>query len=1403
MSLKYYTQTPNFISASSGDVDPRTRLFSFNHSLATLVGNYDMGPSLDLTLTYSPTTTDNTWGMGTGMMFTLTWYDKNTRTLYLNSGETYKIDESTDGSGTVYFNVKQCKIKTFNAEKIDNGTDEIWYRVTDNGGNITELYEQDSGYYLPVTLWSPLGRSLKISWTRDPGTGHLYLSKVTDNTTDDTTQLLRVLFSAVYSSGLVMTLLPGTDSEQTFTLNTSGDYLVSMTNSALTDSASPPVPVPWTFTYCTDAEIGSSGLRPLTAITMPTGLVKSVGYDMEAMAFPDDPNAPRYHLPAVTILTISPGLGSPDIVTYWSFVDSSSQASSSPSKNYLGYGGYTAGAAWLADSDATYSIQEPDYLYQSVSRQPATDGSDNALITTYQYNSYHLLVSTVTTQDGVHVNTVKTDWYADTSKTFNEQPACFQCPKLQNETWTSPSGSHSQYTSYEYDDYGNLTQQVSLANSAGGVASNSTLTEYKFYPPAGEADNTDKTIGCPPDPYGFVYRPKITKVTPPFVNGYKDVPVRTTRYRYASMNTINGMVYATAVIPAQDSYYGSDVTTDTHMLLNRANAYETDISSPHYGRQVQQTTTICDPDYNPEDPEHSIESYIQTLDTVWSFDQDDYGLIQEDTLTTHDGLSLKGSSSHSYLTGKPYSITDTLGNTVTFAFDPLGRLLLETQALGTDYEISHSHKYALEGHTDTGKYVVDAITTTRSDNAGNKTMIYHDGMGRPVAHKVNASDISLPNDFFQTGAVSWDGWGRRLSITRQDWTKTFYTDPDAPSYKPDPGIPDVNIEHQARYDVWGEQNLSIPVSMGVTLSMLYASDQDPVTQITVTELQVPGNMLLLGRQKIQQDETLMTETLITESKQETAGDDSTRKVYTTSVNEYDGLGRLRKTTYPQPNAWDQHPSDTDTTGWVSTSYTYDTFDRVSTTTQWDVSDKAGTTKPSTVAVQSWTYAPFAYAHLPVNVYLREKQNDPDVLMGSQTFDGFGRLSGSVCGGRSLNAEYSGANMVPDTTTDAAGHKLNYRYIPELNNALNTVYNDANSLSQTIDYYRKPTDAGVADNTGRLYSATENGSRSNTYTWLSSGSSNTQNFLSPSGTDRHAGNTWSLLGEPLTQTDVADNTLILDYASDGQLNTLSDPLVTVTFGYDAAGRLTSQKVEQNPHFGSDVLITTLILDDYGREVQRDIAPNVGDMLTIINHYTLGGQVHNRTTTQGNTTLRDETFTYDVRNRMTDYVCTGSVPTQDAYGNALSAEHFTLDVYSNITHCQTILADNGATDDAEYLYTNPDDPCQLISVTHTLTSHYPASITLVYDANGRMTTDEAGRTLTYDEAGRLVSITGQDGSSQYAYDAFDTLVTQSLSGDTRELYYAGSRLLSEVHVEQNHITRNIPGYLGTSAVSDESL
>ncbi|WP_340617722.1 hypothetical protein [Xenorhabdus entomophaga] len=241
MSSNHYTQTPNFVSASSGNVDPRTRLFGFNHSLTTLVGNSGMGPSLDLTLSYSPTTSDNSWGLGIGVMFTMTWYDKNSHTLYLSSGETFKIEESSDGS-TPYFNIKQSKIQTVKAEKYDSDSN-IWYRIIDRDSNITDLYEVGGNFYRPKNLWSPLGHQLHLTWSDDGG--NPYLSEVTDDSGTE-------LFSAAYSDNNgapAMTLFPSTTEEQTFSLFTSNNYLTGMKNAALPENS-------WQFEYC-DAGIAN------------------------------------------------------------------------------------------------------------------------------------------------------------------------------------------------------------------------------------------------------------------------------------------------------------------------------------------------------------------------------------------------------------------------------------------------------------------------------------------------------------------------------------------------------------------------------------------------------------------------------------------------------------------------------------------------------------------------------------------------------------------------------------------------------------------------------------------------------------------------------------------------------------------------------------------------------------------------------------------------------------------------------------------------------------------------------------------------------------------------------------------------------------------------------------------
>lgn len=56
-------------------------------------------------------------------------------------------------------------------------------------------------------------------------------------------------------------------------------------------------------------------------------------------------------------------------------------------------------------------------------------------------------------------------------------------------------------------------------------------------------------------------------------------------------------------------------------------------------------------------------------------------------------------------------------------------------------------------------------------------------------------------------------------------------------------------------------------------------------------------------------------------------------------------------------------------------------------------------------------------------------------------------------------------------------------------------------------------------------------------------------------------------------------------------------------------------------------------------------------------------------------------------------------------------------------------------------------------------YLPSVTLTYDPDGNMTTDEQGRTYDYDPLGRLQSVKLLDGTvAGYGYDSLDRLASQ---------------------------------------------
>jgi len=156
-----------------------------------------------------------------------------------------------------------------------------------------------------------------------------------------------------------------------------------------------------------------------------------------------------------------------------------------------------------------------------------------------------------------------------------------------------------------------------------------------------------------------------------------------------------------------------------------------------------------------------------------------------------------------------------------------------------------------------------------------------------------------------------------------------------------------------------------------------------------------------------------------------------------------------------------------------------------------------------------------------------------------------------------------------------------------------------------------------------------------------------------------------------------------------------------------------------------------------------------------------------------TLRQEGYAYDTRGRLVSYSCMAadnSSPEnpdnhywpQDPYGNKIKAQLFTFSDIDNITVVLSTFVDDS--NRARYFFGDPakkEDPAQLLRITNTHAS-YVKEIALTYDANGNLTTDEAGRSLRYDALNRLLEVRLGAGSANdpgvgasYHYDAQNIL------------------------------------------------
>nr|CAC19493.1 nematicidal protein 2 [Xenorhabdus bovienii] len=713
---EFFTQANNFTSAVSGGVDPRTGLYNIQITLGHIVGNGNLGPTLPLTLSYSPLNKTDI-GFGIGFNFGLSVYDRKNSLLSLSTGENYKVIE-TDKT----VKLQQKKLDNLRFEK---DLKENCYRIIHKSGDIEVLTGFNNNAFdlkVPKKLLNPAGHAIYIDWNFEATQPRL--NRIYDDLDGHDIPLLNLEYQGLIKT--ILTLFPGQKEGYRTELRFLNRQLNSIHNFSLGNEN----PLTWSFGY---TPIGKNGIlgQWITSMTAPGGLKETVNYsnNNQGHHFPQSANLPV--LPYVTLMKQVPGAGQPAIQAEYSYT----------SHNYVGGG---SNGIWNNKLDNLYGLMT-EYNYGSTEsrRYKDKEGHDQIVRIERTYNNYHLLTSECKQQNG-YIQTTETAYYAIIGHNFDSQPSQFQLPKTKTETWRSADNSYrSEITETTFDESGNPLTKVIKDKKTQKIISPSTHWEY--YPPAGEVDN------CPPEPYGFTrFVKKIIQT--PYDSEFKDDPEKFIQYRYS---LIGSQSHVTLKI--EERHYSA-----TQLLNSTLFQYNTDKSE--LGRLLKQTECTKGENGKTYSVVHKF-TYTKQDDT----------LQQSHSITTHDNFTIHRSQVRSRYTGRLFSDTDTKDIVTQMSYDKLGRLLTRTLNSGTPYANTLTYDYELNNLQDDNRPPF-VITTT--DVNGNQLRNEFDGAGRHVSQCLKDSDGD--GKFYTIHTQQYDEQGRHHTSTYSDYLTNGrqQTDPD-------------------------------------------------------------------------------------------------------------------------------------------------------------------------------------------------------------------------------------------------------------------------------------------------------------------------------------------------------------------------------------------------------------------------------------------------------------------------------------------------------------------------------------------------------------------------------------------------------------------------------------------------
>ncbi|WP_078954273.1 LamG-like jellyroll fold domain-containing protein [Streptomyces globisporus] len=763
-------------------------------------------------------------------------------------------------------------------------------------------------------------------------------------------------------------------------------------------------------------------------------------------------------------------------------------------------------------------------------------------------------------------------------------------------------------------------------------------------------------------------------------------------------------------------------------------------------------------------------------------------LLTESTEDTTGGDATRTTTYRYNALGLNDSVTDAAGNESTFAHDPLGRVIRETDPTGNVVTHTYTKRGQLAESTlkdwtgdpsgQTRDLVLESkaydpagrlASTTDAMGATTAFTYYDDGLqASATAKQVTQSDGSKKDILL--GTTAYDGAGNAVSQTRSGGRTTVNT-----------------------IDATGRTTRTVFDQNGLNRVTTFAYDaEDRITEqaqsvdasgkklTSTTEYDAVGN----PKKTTVTDGTVSR---VTSATFDQRGLPLTRTTPrgNTSTNRYDGLGRLVETTAPQVqaeenggaaaavtpkslvgyNTFGEATESRDTRGLVTRTET-DQLGRPVAVTLPDYTPPGATT-PIT-AVKRTTYDKLGNT---------ASETDPLGRARSYAYDQLGNLIRSmdpaVAGAQGLQAP--GATTFDGTSTDLAGGGVStYTWTPTglplsatdpTGARTESTYDELGRKLTATTVERKPAlqnlvsrytwdDAGnqIASSTpaGRVTTATyDKAGQPLTVTDPAGGITRAvydglgRRTESQDATGRRTVTAYDLMGAPLTVTDYGTGTTALrsvsaEYDADGNVTaSVSATGARRTYTYDALGRTTKQ-VE--PVSTTDSITTTFGYDAAGNRTRLTDGRGKATYYTFNTWGLPESTIEPATTQHWNPDVRTWTNVYDAAGELVTELLPGNVKRQKTY-----------DALGRLT------AETGS---------------------GTAVATRPRSLS--YDLAGRLTGVGgdgvlAGNTYSYNDRGQLLNADGPSGTSSYGYDADGQMTSRTdAAGTTAFTYDQAGRL-----------------------------